>query len=258
MLLSVVLLAASGLAQTPAKPSAAPPAKTPAAKPTAAKPAQAKPAAAKPAAPPVPDRPDGVYATFTILQGNEPMGTIVAKLYEKEMPTTVANFIGLARGTKAWRDPKTNRLMRKPLFDGLTFHRVIPGFMIQGGDPTGTGMGGTEVIKDESNPALTFNKPGLLAMANAGPNTGSCQFFITERPTLPHLDGKHPIFGEVIEGQDVVEKIARVPRGENDKPNAPVIMKTVRIDRYPRTSPTKPSPAKTAPAKPAAKPAAAK
>lgn len=254
MLLSVALLAASGLAQTPAKPPAAPST----AKPSTAKPAASKPAASKPATPPVPDRPDGVYATFTIVQGNEPMGTIVAKLYEKEMPITVGNFIALARGTKPWRDPKTKQVIRKPLYNGLTFHRVIPGFMIQGGDPTGTGMGGTEVIKDEYNPALKFDKPGLLAMANAGPNTGSCQFFITERPTLPHLDGKHPIFGEVIEGQDVVEKIARVPRGENDKPNVPVIMKTVRIDRYPRTAPaSKPSPAKTTPSKPAA-PAPAK
>lgn len=260
MRLSVVLLACGAFAQTPTSTAPKPPATT---KPAAPKPAvpkasAPKPAIAKPAPvpePPTPDRPPGLYATFTIVQGADPIGTVVAKLYDKESPITVANFVALARGTKTWRDPKSGQVMRKPLYNGLTFHRVIPGFMIQGGDPTGTGMGGTEVIKDENNPALTFNKPGLLAMANAGPNTGSCQFFITERQTLPHLDGKHPIFGEVIEGQDIVEKIARVPRDENDKPRVPVVMKTVRIEQFPRVIP---APKPVAPKPAVAKPAAAK
>ena len=238
-----------------AAPPAAPQAKP--ATPAAAKPAAAKPAAAKPTpapAPPTVQRPDGVYATFNIVQGTQPMGAIVIRLYEKEQPLTVANFIGLARGTKAWQDPKTRQLVKRPLYNGLTFHRVIPGFMIQGGDPLGSGMGGTEAIKDEFAPELRFNKTGLLAMANAGPNTGSSQFFITDRPSIPHLDGKHPIFGEVIEGQDLVEKIARVDRDDNDKPRVPVIMKTVIIDRFPKMAPApvKPAAAKPAAAKPAA------
>jgi peptidyl-prolyl cis-trans isomerase A (cyclophilin A) len=269
-LTTFLMQAAAPPTATPAKPapSAAKPAAA-AAKPAtaAAKPAAAapKPAAAKPApapAPPAVQRPDGVYATFNIVQGAQPMGAVVIRLFEKEQPLTVANFIGLARGTKAWQDPKTRQLVKRPLYNGLTFHRVIPGFMIQGGDPLGTGMGGTEAIKDEFSPDLRFNKTGLLAMANAGPNTGSSQFFITDRPSVPHLDGKHPIFGEVIEGQDLVEKIARVERDDSDKPRVPVIMKTVTIDRFPKVAPAKPAApkpaaAKPAPAKPAAAPAAA-
>ncbi len=256
-LTTYLMQAAAPPAATQAKPAAKPAAA--AAKPatTAPKPAAAKPAAPKPAPvppPPAVQRPDGVYATFNIVQGAQPMGSIVIRLFEKEQPLTVANFIGLARGTKAWQDPKTRQLVKRPLYNGLTFHRVIPGFMIQGGDPLGSGMGGTEAIKDEFAPELRFNKTGLLAMANAGPNTGSSQFFITDRPSIPHLDGKHPIFGEVIEGQDLVEKIARVDRDDNDKPRVPVIMKTVTIDRFPKVAP---APAKPAAAKPAAvKPAA--
>ncbi len=217
--------------------------------------APAKPGAT-PAAPAV-ERAPGLYATFTITQGGQPFGTIVARLFEKEMPLTVGNFTALARGTKLFTDPKTGQRVKRPLYNGLTFHRVIPNFMIQGGDPMGTGMGGTDVIKDEFAPGIKFDKPGLLAMANAGPNTGSSQFFITERSPIPHLDGKHPIFGEVIEGQDVVEKIARVPRDDNDKPRTAVVMRSVRIERFPKAAPA--APAKAAPAKPAAaKPAAAK
>jgi len=257
------------LAQTPAAPpkSPAPAAKTPATKATApAKPAAAKPASVKPAVkaaapkpapePPRPPRPDGVYAVFTIVQGPDPVGTIVARLYEKEMPITAGNFIALATGAKAWPDPKTGQLVKRPLYNGLTFHRVIPGFMIQGGDPLGTGTGGTKAIPDEYAPGLRFDKPGLLAMANAGPNTGSSQFFITERSPIPHLDGRHPIFGEVVEGYELVEKIARVPRDASDKPNVPVVMKSVKIERYPAPVPaTKKS---AAPAKKAASPAPAK
>jgi peptidyl-prolyl cis-trans isomerase A (cyclophilin A) len=151
-------------------------------------------------------------------------------MYEKESPKTVKNFQDLAMGRKAWTDPKTNQKVTKPLYNGLTFHRVIPGFMIQGGDPTGTGMGGTEVIPDEFDPSLTFDKPGKLAMANAGPGTGSCQFFITEGPT-PHLNGRHTIFGLVIEGLEVVNKIANVPRGANDRPTTPQKIMKVSFQR---------------------------
>jgi cyclophilin family peptidyl-prolyl cis-trans isomerase len=120
--------------------------------------------------------------------------------------------------------------VKRPLYNGLTFHRVIPGFMIQGGDPTGTGMGSTDVIKDEFHPTLKFDTPGKLAMANAGPGTGSCQFFITEAPT-PHLNGRHTIFGQVVEGQELVTRIARVPKAGGDKPATPVVIAKVSFER---------------------------
>lgn len=264
----------SGLAlaqQTPApvKPAAA---KPPAAvKPAAPKPAVAKPAvtAAKPVAAPKPAEParePGVYAYFDIVQGTGaaavPMGRIVARLHEKESPITVKNFIDLATGMKLWVDPRVQpyRKVKRPLYNGLTFHRVIPGFMVQGGDPQGNGMGGTDAIPDEFHPTLMFDKPYILAMANAGPNTGSSQFFITTAPGpngFPaHLNGRHTIFGQVVEGQEVVEAMARVPRGDQDRPNTPVVMKTVTIRRFgaPAAAPVKPV---AGPAKPAA-PAAAK
>jgi peptidyl-prolyl cis-trans isomerase A (cyclophilin A) len=188
----------------------------------------AAPAAATEA--PKPARENGLYATLQMTQGGLPMGAIVLKMYEVESPITVKNFVDLALGRKTWQDPKTGARVRKPLYNGLTFHRVIPGFMIQGGDPTGTGMGGTDVIKDEFHPTLKFDIPGRMAMANAGPGTGSCQFFITEVPT-PHLNGKHTIFGQVVEGQDLVAKIARVPKGGNDKPATAVVMSKVTFER---------------------------
>lgn len=182
-----------------------------------AKPATAKPktAAAKPA------REPGLYTTITTS-----MGPVTLRMYEKESPITVKNFVDLALGNKEWTDPTTQQRVKRPLYNGLIFHRVIPGFMIQGGDPEGTGRGGTDDIPDEFNPTLTFDRPGRLAMANAGPGTGSCQFFITEAPT-PHLNGRHTIFGQVVEGQAVVEKIARVPKNADDMPDTPV--KMVRI-----------------------------
>jgi len=184
------------------------------------------------------------------------MGTIVAKLFDTEAPKTVKNIADLAMGRKEWTDPKTRQRVKRPLYNGLTFHRVIPGFMIQGGDPLGNGTGGTDVIPDEITPSLTFDRPGRLGMANAGPGTGSCQFFITEAPT-PHLNGKHTIFGQVIEGQDVVEKIARVPRNSEDLPNTPVrIVRMVVRREGPAPATAKPAPAKPKPA--AAKPAANK
>jgi peptidyl-prolyl cis-trans isomerase A (cyclophilin A) len=166
----------------------------------------------------------GLFAKIETTQG-----TIVVKLFEKEAPKTVANFVGLAEGTKEWTDPKTGQKVKRPLYDGLIFHRVIPDFMIQGGDPLGTGTGGPGYrFEDEFNPALKFDRPGLLAMANAGPNTNGSQFFITDAPT-PWLNNHHTIFGEVVDGLDVVKKIARVPKGPNDRPNTPVVINKITI-----------------------------
>ena len=165
----------------------------------------AKPAPTKPTAKPTTKkRAPGMYAIFQTSMGN-----IVCKLYDKEAPKTVANFVGLAEGTKDWTHPLTKAKKKEPLYNGTIFHRVIPNFMIQGGDPLGNGTGNPGYqFEDEIVPGLTFDRPGRLAMANAGPNTNGSQFFITEVPT-PHLDGKHTIFGQVVEGQDLVGKIAR-------------------------------------------------
>lgn len=214
-----------------------------------------EPAAPKPAAPKTsvdPAKPagePGLYATIATS-----MGTIVAKMYEAESPKTVKNIADLAMGRKEWTDPRTGQRSKRPLYNGLTFHRVIPGFMIQGGDPTGTGSGGTDVIPDEFHPSLTFDRPGRLAMANAGPGTGSCQFFITEVPTV-HLNGLHTIFGQVVEGQEIVDKIARTPRGANDRPVTPVRIVRMTVRRE-GPAPVAAKPASTKPA--TAKPAAAK
>ena len=150
-------------------------------------------------------RDPGTYATF-----ETSMGTIVCKLFDKDAPETVANFVGLATGSKEWTDPATGKKMvNTSYYNGNTFHRVIPDFMIQAGDPTGKGDGWPGYyIKDEISPTLKFDVPGRLAMANAGPGTAHGQFFITEVPT-PHLDGQYTIFGQVVEGQELVGKIAR-------------------------------------------------
>jgi peptidyl-prolyl cis-trans isomerase A (cyclophilin A) len=143
-----------------------------------------------------------VYATF-----KTSLGDIVVKLFPERAPKTVENFLGLAEGTKEWKDPRSGQTVKKPLYDGTVFHRVIPQFMIQGGDPLGTGTGGPGYkFADEIGPDNKFTKPGLLAMANAGPNTNGSQFFITEVPT-PWLDRGHTIFGEVVKGLDLVPKI---------------------------------------------------
>lgn len=235
------------LAQTPAPQKAAPKA-----------PAKSAAAPAKKSAEPLPARPDGLYVTFDMTHAGKPVGKIVARLYEKESPVTVRNFVDLARGAKPFPDPKLKRKVTRPFYNGLTFHRVIPDFMIQGGDPEGTGMGGLDPIVDEFHPSLSFNRAGLLAMANAGPGTGSCQFFITEKAT-PHLDGRHSIFGEVIEGQDLVASLARVPRGARDRPNDPIVMSRVTVTRYPLGQPIWPVAKPAAPAvKKTAAPAAAK
>ncbi len=137
------------------------------------------------------------------------LGEILVKLLPEKAPKTVANFVGLAEGTKEWKDPKSGQSMKKPLYDGTVFHRVILDFMIQGGDPLGTGTGGPGYrFEDEIGPDNRFDKPGLLAMANAGPNTNGSQFFITEVPT-PHLNRGHTIFGEAVKGGELVAKIAR-------------------------------------------------
>lgn len=170
--------------------------------------------------------PPGLYAVMETSQGN-----ITIELFEKEAPKTVENFVGLAEGTKEWTDPTTREKVKRPLYDGLIFHRVIPGFMIQGGDPMRNGMGGPGYqFQDEFASNLKFDQPGRLAMANAGPNTNGSQFFITEGPT-GHLNNRHTIFGQVTEGQDVVHKIAMVPKDGRDKPNTDVVIKKIRIVR---------------------------
>jgi len=147
---------------------------------------------------------DQLYATFKTSAGE-----IVVKLLPEKAPNTVENFLGLVDGTKEWTDPNTNQKVKRPLYDGTVFHRVIPDFMIQGGDPLGTGYGGPGFrFADEIGADNKFDKPGLLAMANAGPNTNGSQFFITEVPT-PHLNRGHTIFGEVVKGFELVPKIAR-------------------------------------------------
>lgn len=159
------------------------------------------------------------------------LGTIKIKLFPEKAPLTVENFVDLAEGNKEFIDPTNGKKTKRKYFDGLIFHRVIPEFMIQGGDPTGTGRGGPGYsFKDEIDPSLKFDKPGILAMANAGPNTNGSQFFITEVPT-PWLNGNHTIFGEVMEGLDIVKKIARVDVDFSDKPIDPVIIKSVKIER---------------------------
>ena len=157
------------------------------------------------------------------------MGKFVVKLYLDKTPETVANFTGLAEGTKEWTDPSTGQTIKKPFYDGLIFHRVIPNFMIQGGCPQGNGMGGPGYkFKDEIVEGLIFDRPGLLAMANSGPATNGSQFFITTAAT-PWLNGRHTIFGEVTEGKDIVTTIGQVPRDGSDRPTTPVVINKVTI-----------------------------
>jgi peptidyl-prolyl cis-trans isomerase A (cyclophilin A) len=157
-----------------------------------------------------------IYAAFDTTEGK-----FKVKLFAEQAPNTVNNFVSLADGTKTG----------KPFYDGTIFHRVIPGFMIQGGDPEGTGRGGPGYrFADEFHPGLKHSKHGILSMANAGPNTNGSQFFITVAPT-PHLDNRHSVFGEVTEGYDVVERISKVPRGAQDRPNKEVRINSVKIER---------------------------
>src|ERR1700752_3841539 len=171
-------------------------------------------------------RPAATYAVFETSQGN-----IVVRLLEKEAPNTVANFVGLAEGTKEFTNERTGKKEKRPFYDGLVFHRVIPDFMIQGGCPEGSGRGGPGYkFGDEFHPSLKHSKPGKLSMANSGPNTNGSQFFITVAAT-PWLDNRHTVFGEVVEGQDVADKISNVPRDSNDRPNPPVTINHVKIER---------------------------
>jgi peptidyl-prolyl cis-trans isomerase A (cyclophilin A) len=172
-------------------------------------------------------RQPGTYAIF-----NTSEGTIVCRLFEKEAPKTVANFVDLAEGKREWAHPVTHKKSKDRLYDGTIFHRVIPNFMIQGGDPAGTGFGGPGYqFEDETKSSPhKFNKTGKLAMANSGPNTNGSQIFITVAPT-DWLTGKHTIFGEVVEGQDIADKIANVPRGRQDKPVKDVVVQSVTIER---------------------------
>jgi cyclophilin family peptidyl-prolyl cis-trans isomerase len=171
--------------------------------------------------------PPGLYAVF-----NTSVGTITAKLYEKETPATVQNFVGLALGTKAWVDPATHKMVKRPLYDNIIFHRILAGEIIQAGDPTGKGTHNCGfTIQDEYLPGLRFDHAGKLAMANTGaPDSGGCQFFITDGPET-QWNGKYTIFGLVVEGQDVVSKISRAP-ARGDKPVDPVRLLSVTIDRH--------------------------
>jgi cyclophilin family peptidyl-prolyl cis-trans isomerase len=174
-----------------------------------------------------PKLPPGLYAVI-----NTSLGTITAELYEQLVPNTVRTFVGLARGTLPWLDPKTHKPVMRPLYDSITFHRVIPDFMIQTGDPTATGAHNCGfTIKDEIVKSLKFDREGRLAMANNGArNSGACQFFITDGP-YPAGDAKYTIFGQVVDGQNVVFRIARVYRDANDKPKLTIKLINVNIMR---------------------------
>jgi peptidyl-prolyl cis-trans isomerase A (cyclophilin A) len=164
-------------------------------------------------------------ATLHTSQGN-----IVIRLLPDHAPKTVGNFVELAQGAREWTDPRTGRATKERLYDGTIFHRVIPNFMIQGGDPLGTGTGGPGYqFADEFHPDLMFDRPYLLAMANAGPGTNGSQFFITTVPT-PHLNRRHTIFGEVVEGQDVVAQISHTATDRRDRPVKDVVLESVEIE----------------------------
>lgn len=190
----------------------------------------------KPAEPALPDAPQATAAAMTHPNGptvvmDTSMGRITCQFFEKQAPKTVANFVELAEGKKDWVDPGTQKKMHdKPLYDGTIFHRVIPEFMIQGGDPSGTGAGDPGfTFEDELDPNLNFDVPGRLAMANSGPGTNGTQFFVTEVPT-EHLNQHHTIFGQCDDPSvNVVKTIARVERDPSDKPVTPVVLKKVTI-----------------------------
>jgi peptidyl-prolyl cis-trans isomerase A (cyclophilin A) len=167
-----------------------------------------------------------LYAHFTTSEGN-----FTARLFDAETPKTVANFTGLADGSKEWTDPRSGKKVKQPYYDGTVFHRVIDGFMIQGGDPLGQGTGGPGyTFADEFHPKLRHSKAGLLSMANRGPNTNGGQFFITLAAT-PWLDDKHTVFGEITEGMDVVKKIGSTATSKpGDRPLKPITVEKVTIE----------------------------
>ncbi|MGQ0736195.1 MAG: peptidylprolyl isomerase [Acidobacteriota bacterium] len=167
--------------------------------------------------------------TYAIFRTSE--GDFKARLFDDLAPKTVANFAGLAEGTKTWTDPASSQQVTRPFYDGLIFHRVIDGFMLQAGCPLGNGRGGPGYqFADEFGPGLKHDRPGLLSMANAGPNTNGSQFFVTLVPT-PWLDRKHAIFGEVVEGMDVVQRIGKTKTGSQDRPATDIVIKTLSIER---------------------------
>jgi peptidyl-prolyl cis-trans isomerase A (cyclophilin A) len=206
---------------------------------------------------PLPDAPQATAAAMIHPNGptvvmDTSMGRITCQFFEKQAPKTVANFIALAQGTKDWVDPQTQKKMHnKPLYDGTVFHRVIPEFMIQGGDPAGTGAGDPGyAFEDEFDPDLNFDVPGRLAMANSGPNTNGSQFFITEAPT-EHLNQHHTIFGQCDDASiSVVKAIARVERDSNDKPVTPVVLQKVTIVPEGQSVPSRPAVAAQSTTKP--------
>ncbi len=223
-----------------------PPAPPTEALPPAAAVAELKPPAdqaeAKPATEVAPPKAEDLPDYIKDLKGKGPllavfdttMGKIRCELFEKKVPRTVANFVGLARGKKAFIDPKSGQVQKRPYYDGLVFHRVIPNFMIQGGDPLGVGMGGPGYkFEDEFDPTLRHDKPGILSMANAGPGTNGSQFFITELPT-PHLDNRHAVFG-ACKDIEVIKKITHVEKDPSDysgsKPKTPIVVKRLVISR---------------------------
>ncbi|POM26303.1 Peptidyl-prolyl cis-trans isomerase B [Actinomadura rubteroloni] len=169
-----------------------------------------------------------IFATL-----NTTAGKIVVQLYPQQAPETVANFVGLAEGGRPWTHPATGQKTEESLYAGTIFHRVIPNFMIQGGDPLGTGTGGPGYqFKDEFDPSLKFDRPYLLAMANAGPGTNGSQFFITTNvQNTAHLTGRHTIFGKVVEGTNVVDAISGVETGRGDRPVQDVAIESVTIER---------------------------
>jgi peptidyl-prolyl cis-trans isomerase A (cyclophilin A) len=182
---------------------------------------------AKKTPPTYPTFPKGAKVTATF---DTTLGKFTAKLFADDAPMTVGNFVGLARGEIPWMDPNSNQEVKKPLYDGTVFHRVIKDFMIQGGDPKGNGTGGPGYrFSDEIVKHLKHSKPGILSMANAGPDTNGSQFFVTEVPT-PWLDGKHTVFGEVTEGMDIVLKICACPKGAGDRPNPAITLTKVTIN----------------------------
>ena len=218
------------------------------------------PAATQTVPAPLPDSPDAQVKAPLLPTGptaviDTSMGRLTCKLYAKEAPETVANFIGLSTGTKEWTDPATHKKVHgRPLYNGTTFHRVIPSFMIQGGDPLGTGEGDPGyMFADEFDPDLNFDVPGRLAMANSGPATNGSQFFITEVP-VPHLDQKHTIFGQCDDSSVlIVKSIARVETGPQDKPVDPVVISKITIVADGQPLPPSPAGASvpaTSPAKP--------
>lgn len=168
-----------------------------------------------------------LFAHFTTSEGD-----FTARLFDAETPSTVANFAGLAEGTKEWTDPRNGRKVKEPYYNGTVFHRVIADFMIQGGDPLGQGAGGPGYnFRDEFSPKLRHSKPGIVSMANRGPNTNGGQFFITLAPT-PWLDNKHSVFGEIVSGMEVILKIGATPTSKpGDRPLKPIALQSIRIEK---------------------------